>query len=154
MLHQCSLNVLSPLLVSSSFPSSGILIMPRFYILKLSSLASFFLISFPFLAMFWEISINRNYGLHIKCPPQACVFEHLVPSWWRYFETFWNLWECGLISQLPMWDGPFSWYPLLVLTEFIFGISDLTRCLPWTEHPSHHSFSTMVHRARRNPFSQ
>lgn len=63
--------------------------------------------------MFWEISINRNYGLNMKCPPQACVSEHSVPNWWRYFERFWNLWKCGLTSRLPTWDGPFSWYPLL-----------------------------------------
>lgn len=82
--------------------------------------------------MFWEISINRCYDLNRKCPPQACAFGHLVPSWWRYFGKFWNLWECGLTSQLPMGDGPFRWCPLLVLTDLIFGLSALSRSLPWT----------------------
>lgn len=29
---------------------------------------------------------NRDYGsLNEKCLPKAQVFEHLLPSWWRYF---------------------------------------------------------------------
>jgi hypothetical protein len=73
-------------MVSPLFPSSGILIMPRLYIFKLSLCVLFIFISFPLLIMFWEISINRYYyGLNMKCPPQACVFEHLV--------IFWDIWE-------------------------------------------------------------
>lgn len=40
------------------------------------------------------------YDLNVKCPPQqAHMCWHLVPSWWCYSDTLWNLWHCGLAGR-------------------------------------------------------
>lgn len=33
-----------------------------------------------------------------KCPPEAHVFEHLLPRWWRCFGRLWNTELCVILS--------------------------------------------------------
>lgn len=38
-------------------------------------------------------------GLSLKCPPQACVLEHLAPRWWCHSEKLCQLFDTG-----PSWQ--------------------------------------------------
>lgn len=60
------------------------------------------------------------YGLYEECPPQANLFEHLVPNWWYCFERLRTLSEVG-----SNWR---TWYPSSVLSGVIASSCLLQQC--------------------------
>lgn len=51
----------------------------------------------------------------MRCPPQASVFKHLVPDWWRCWWKFWNFWDRdpGQQRWVPLGFGDYSLASLL-----------------------------------------
>lgn len=74
----------------------------------------------------WEWSQRPScYSLDGKCPPQAHVSEHCVPSWRCCFGRLWKLWDTGPGWQTqatvgtPQWGQP---GPVSALTSVFWSI--------------------------------
>lgn len=54
--------------------------------------------------------MSKYAGLNVTCPPQACVFEYMVPSWGCCLGKLQNLWGGTSLVEAGHWGWTFEAY--------------------------------------------